>query len=154
MIDIRRILVPIDFSEFSDLALFYGREFADKYDAELHLLHVLEVHLSGTPQFVMGIAIPERIEESIDLVQKKLDETTADDAQAGRNIVTATGHGSPFVEILRYANEQNVDVIVIGTHGRTGLKHVLLGSVAENVVRHAPCPVLTVRPQGHQFVAP
>ena len=62
--------------------------------------------------------------------------------------------GVPFLEIIRYAKELEIDLIVLGTHGRTGLAHVLLGSVAERVVRKSPCPVLTVHPKGHQFVMP
>ena len=66
----------------------------------------------------------------------------------------ATRLGSPFVKIIEYAKEHQIDLIVMGTHGRTGLPHVLIGCVAERVVRMAPCPVLTVHPQGHQFVMP
>jgi universal stress protein A len=62
--------------------------------------------------------------------------------------------GSPKAEIVRYARKQDIDLIVLATHGRTGLSHVLMGSVAESIVRTAPCPVLTVRPEGHQFVMP
>ena len=62
--------------------------------------------------------------------------------------------GSPKAEIVRYARAENIDLIVISTHGRTGLAHMLIGSVAETVVRTSPCPVLTVRPKGHQFVMP
>jgi nucleotide-binding universal stress UspA family protein len=62
--------------------------------------------------------------------------------------------GSPKVEVVRYARSQGIDLIVLATHGRSGLAHVIIGSVAESVVRTAPCPVLTVRPEGHQFVMP
>ena len=73
---------------------------------------------------------------------------------AGRKVVHAVVEGSPKVEIVRYARQHDVDVIVLATHGRSGLAHVIIGSVAECVVRAAPCPVLTVRPEGHQFVMP
>jgi universal stress protein A len=73
---------------------------------------------------------------------------------AGRRAVRAVAEGSPKVEIVRYARKQEIDLIVLATHGRSGLAHVLIGSVAENVVRTAPCAVLTVRPEGHQFVMP
>jgi nucleotide-binding universal stress UspA family protein len=73
---------------------------------------------------------------------------------AGRTVIPAVVEGSPKTEIIQYARKRNIDLIVIATHGRTGLAHVLIGSVAETVVRTAPCPVLTVRPEGHQFVMP
>lgn len=76
--------------------------------------------------------------------------------QIGRchTVVRALVEGSPFVEIIRYAWEQDIDLIVLPTHGQTGLVHVMLGSVVEKVVRKAPCPVLTIRPDGHHFVMP
>lgn len=154
MIQINRVLVPIDFSEFSDQALTYGQELCEKYGAELHLLHVLEVHVTGTPQFTMGLAVPELQEESVEAVMNKMNELPGNDWGADRTVVRKTAKGSPFVETVRYAKDNNVDVIVIATHGRTGLSHVFLGSVAEGVVRHAPCPVLIVRKEGHQFVSP
>ena len=72
----------------------------------------------------------------------------------GKTVVREVRYGYAYREIVRHAKEQNVDLIVVGTHGRTGLTHLFLGSVAEKVVRNAPCPVLTVRPEGHQFVMP
>ena len=73
---------------------------------------------------------------------------------AGKTIVRVVRQGSPFLEIIRYAKEKGIDLIVIGTHGRTGLAHVFMGSVAEKVVRKAPCPVLSVRHPEHEFIAP
>ena len=72
----------------------------------------------------------------------------------GKSIVRVCRQGTPFLEIVRYAKDREIDLIVLGTHGRGGLAHVLLGSVAERVVRKSPCPVLTVRPTEHQFVMP
>ncbi len=152
MIQLRRVLVPVDFSECSERAMEYAQEFCEKYDAALHLLHVLEVHVSSTPQFTMGLAVPDRQEESFELAQQKLEEYPNKDWAANREVVRATVHGSPFVEIVKYAKDQEIDVIVVGTHGRTGLSHVFLGSVAENVVRQTPCPVLVVGQKGRQFV--
>jgi len=154
MIKINRVLVPIDFSEFSYQALKYGQEFCDKFDAELHLLHILEIHVTTTPQFTMGLAIPDRQEESQELVMEKMSQLPGNDWATDKKVVRETAHGSPFVEIVKYAREHEIDVIILGTHGRTGLSHVFMGSVAENVVRQAPCPVLIVSKEGHQFVAP
>ncbi len=154
MIQINRVLVPVDFSEFSDEALKYGREFCVKFAADLHLLHILEIHTSRTPSFALGLAVPKRYEESQEQAMEKLKELPGKSWPAERSVVRETAHGSPFVEIIKYAKEHTIDIIVMGTHGRTGLNHVFMGSVAENVVRQAPCPVLTIRPEGHSFVAP
>jgi nucleotide-binding universal stress UspA family protein len=84
----------------------------------------------------------------------ELEEWNDPDFEHAKRVTRSVIRGTPFVEIVRYAREQNVDLIVMGTHGRTGLEHALIGSVTEKVVRKAPCPVLTVRPEGHQFVMP
>ncbi len=154
MIQLKRVLVPLDFSNCSMQALKYAQELCQKFEADLHLLHVLEVHVTGAPQFGMGLALPDVQEESAEWAVKKMNALPGDDWSASRTVMRATAHGVPFVEIIRYARETQIDVIVTGTHGRTGLSHVFLGSVAENVVRQAPCPVLVVRLEGHQFVAP
>ena len=152
MIHIKRVLVPIDFSEFSDRALQYGKELCKKFDAELHLLHALEVHVTGAPQFSMGLAVPERVEESSAEVMQELNKLPGDDYDLP--VERSTAQGSPFLAIVNYAKENDIDLIALGTHGRSGLNHVFLGSVAENVARQAPCPVLIVRKDGHQFVSP
>ena len=74
--------------------------------------------------------------------------------EEAHQVVHATGDGPPFLEIIRYAKSNDIDLIIMATHGRTGLAHIMIGSVVEKVVRKAPCPVLTVRPSGHQFVMP
>lgn len=153
-ITIKRILLPTDFSAYSATATKYASELATRFDAELHLLHALDVHLSSTPGFVMGLALPQYVQESRTAAEKALAGVLDPQWAVGRKIVPAVVEGSPKVEIVRYARTQAMDVIVLATHGRTGLAHVLLGSVAESVVRTAPCPVLTVRSEGHQFVMP
>jgi nucleotide-binding universal stress UspA family protein len=153
-IEIKRILLPTDFSAHSDSATKYACELATRFDAELHVLHTLEVHLASTPTFAMGLALPTYLQESRAAAEKALEGVLDPQRAAGRKVVRAVVEGSPKVEIVRYARSQHVDLIVLATHGRSGLAHVLIGSVAENVVRTAPCPVLTVRPEGHQFVMP
>jgi universal stress protein A len=153
-IQIQRILLPTDFSTNSATATKYACEFATKFDAELHLMHTLEVHPAATPEFAMGLALPSHIAESRAAAEKALTGVLDPQWSAGRKVIHAILEGSPKVEIVRYARKQNIDLIVLSTHGRTGLAHVIVGSVAENVVRTAPCPVLTVRPTGHQFVMP
>lgn len=153
-IELKRILLPTDFSNYSATATKYACELATKFDAELHLLHTLEVHLSSTPGFGMGLALPQYVHESKAAAEKALTSVLDPQWSAGRKVVRAVVEGSPKVEIVRYARTQQIDVIVLATHGRSGLAHVIIGSVAEAVVRTAPCPVLTVRPEGHQFVMP
>ena len=153
-IELKRILLPTDFSPYSGTATKYACELATRFDAELHLLHTLEVHLASTPTFGMGLAIPMYVNESRTAAEAALAGVLDPEWSAGRKVVKAVVEGSPKVEIVRYARTQAIDLIVLATHGRSGLAHVLIGSVAENVVRTAPCPVLTVRPEGHQFVMP
>lgn len=139
---VTKILVPIDFSEFSDKALRSALIYCDKFGAELHLLHVLENRISG-PAFGMGLAVPLHEEESSAEVMKELEKLPKDPGE--RTIIRAAVKGSPFQAIVDYAKENGIELIVLGTHGRTGISHVLLGSVAENVSRHAPCSVMIVR---------
>ncbi len=153
-IRLQRILLPTDFSTYSAAATKYACEFATKFDAELHVLHTLEVHLSSTPDFGIGLDLPQYLQESRAAAEKPLATVLDPQWAAGRKVVLAVVEGSPKVEIVRYARQHDIDLIVLATHGRSGLAHVLIGSVAENVVRTAPCPVLTVRPEGHQFVMP
>ena len=155
MIQLKRVLVPTDFSEFSRTALTYGCEFAAAFGAELHLLHVVQDVVGLVPE--PGLAFPPPGNYMAELqasAEQALARLPGIPGMEGLNVARATRQGAPFVEIIRYARESDVDLIVLGTHGRTGLAHVLLGSVAERVVRKAPCPVLTVRPSGHEFKMP
>ena len=104
-----------------------------------------------------GMAFPapgEYLQELQQASRKALDELPDPALLRGAAVVRDVRVGTPFLEIVRYAKETAIDLIVIGTHGRSGLAHVLLGSTAEKIVRKAPCPVLTVRPEGHDFVMP
>ena len=153
-IRLQKILLPTDFSDYSTAATKYACELATKFDAELHILHTLESHLSLTPTFGLGLDLPKYVSESKAAVEKSLAGVLDPKWEGGGKVVKAMVEGSPKVEIIAYARKHNIDLIVLATHGRSGLAHVLMGSVAESVVRTAPCPVLTVRPEGHQFVMP
>ena len=153
-IQIQRILLPTDFSDYSTAATKYACELAARFSSELHVLHTLEQHLSATPTFGFGLDMPTFVSESRAAAEKKLAGMIDSEWSAGRTVIQAVAEGSAKVEIVRYAREANIDLIVLSTHGRTGLSHVMLGSVAESVVRTSPCPVLTVRPEGHQLVMP
>lgn len=156
MIQINRILVPFDFSEFGKHALRYGCEFARRFGSELHVLNVVEDIYPMVPE--AGLLLPAQgdylaqMQESARKALAILPPTEW--CQGVSQIVRHVGTGAPFLEVIRYAREQEIDLIVIGTHGRTGLVHMLMGSVAEKIVRKSPCPVLTVRPEGHDFVMP
>lgn len=155
MIQLQRILVPTDFSDYAAVPLKYGCALAEVFHAELHLLHVLQDLVAMVPEPGLAYLPPgdliREMQESADQALAKLpDPAWAKETK----VVRATRQGPPFLEIVRYAKENDIDLIVLGTHGRTGLAHVLMGSVAEKVVRKAPCPVLTVRPGDHEFKMP
>ena len=153
-IRLQKILLPTDFSKYSAAATKYACELATKFDAELHIRHTMEAHLVSPPDIGMGLDLPIYLSESKAAAEKALAGVLDPKWAAGRTLVKAMVEGSPKVEIIAYARKHNIDLIVLATHGRTGLAHVMMGSVAESVVRTAPCPVLTVRSEGHQFVMP
>jgi nucleotide-binding universal stress UspA family protein len=156
MIKLRRVLVPVDFSEFGKHALKYGCEFARRFGAELHVVHVVEDIYPMVPE--AGMLLPAQgdyLAELQNSARKALEHVPQADWCTGiGDVVRSVETGAPFLEVIRYAREKEIDLIVIGTHGRSGLVHMLMGSVAEKIVRKAPCPVLTVRPEGHDFVMP
>lgn len=144
---IRKILVPLDFSPPSDYALRYATALAADFGASLHVLHVIEDRLMMGPWPVeVYLGEVPRLREGL---IKEAESRTLDCLKAIENRgLQATGEvliGGPFQTIVDLANTSGVDLIVMGTHGRTGITHLLIGSVAERVIRHAPCPVLVVR---------
>jgi nucleotide-binding universal stress UspA family protein len=155
MIDLRRILVPTDFSKHSHNALQYAVAFADKFGSELHLLHVVQDLALFLPDTVAvsPVAAPP-VDQLTAAVREALLRVIRDNGLERLTVCPEVREGTPFYEIIRCAKEKDVDLIVMGTHGRSGLAHVLLGSVSEKVVRKAPCPVLTVRHPEHEFIHP
>jgi nucleotide-binding universal stress UspA family protein len=151
MITLKNLLVPSDFSEYSDQALRYGLELARKFDATLYLLHI--VPDPATQAFAgefQTLPPSEVVDDWVLEAQHRLAQIVpAVDRNRVRIRVIV---GSPFSEILQFAEQEEIDLIVMGTHGRGGVRHFLLGSIAERVVRRAPCPVLTVRHPQHGFV--
>jgi nucleotide-binding universal stress UspA family protein len=142
-VQLKQILIPIDFSDYSDQALRWGVSLAQKYGAQLLLLHVI-------PEVLEEVSARESAGEQlvIDLtaeVEAQLHEIARQGLKEGVAVDVRVADGEPADAILRMARQEKVDLIVMGTHGRTGLSHLLLGSTAEAVVRAAACPVFTVR---------
>jgi universal stress protein A len=148
VIELKNILVPTDFSKISQKALEYALPFAKRFGAKITLLHVIEplpypVDLTFVP---MGEAFPiHPIEEKLNALAKRLI-----DPELLKEVLVRIGPA--FEVITNVARDCAADLIVITTHGRTGIRHVLMGSTAERVVRHSPCPVLVVRRHEHEFV--
>ena len=146
-----KILVPIDFSDCSKKALQYAVPFAKQFGATITLLHVVHVNYVGGPE-VGALDFPLIEADLRKSAEKQLTELAATEVRQPAAAETLVRTGLGVMEIVKAAKEMESDLIVISTHGRTGLKHVFMGSVAENVVRLAPCPVLVVREHEHEFV--
>ena len=141
---VHHVLVPIDFSPYAEQALDYAIALAQKLKARVTLLHVIQ------PPLIAGAAMgawpsPAFLQELEAAITSDMEGCLARVTAAGLAGEIAVVHGVPFQEILDTAKARQVDLIILGTHGRTGLSYVLLGSVAEKVVRLAPCPVLVAR---------
>lgn len=142
------VLVPVDFSDTSRRALAWAFDYATRAPCEVHLLHVID---DGWLE-VSGASLPERVKIELRGVYRECEEELArmipdeQDRDEIGPITRHVSHGRPAAEILRIAEKLGTDMIVMGTHGRSGLAHLLIGSVAEKVVRHAHCPVVCVKP--------
>lgn len=148
---LKRILVPIDFSECSKKALQYAICFAKEHEAKLTVLYVAQA-LYPIPE--MGaVDVPLLEDQMLASGQEELAKVIQTEIGEGVPAEGIVRLGNPYSEIVGVAKSRNIDLIIISTHGRTGLKHVFLGSTAESVVRYAPCPVLVVREQEHEFIA-
>lgn len=150
MIEIRKILAPTDFSEHAAKAVRYACRLAERLDSELHLLHVLsEIVPAGPDPMLAPVLPPEYYHETEEQSRIALAQLLEPAWGHPRGFQAAVKWGSSVEAIVEYARDLEIDLIVIATHGRTGLSHVLLGSVAERIVREAPCPVLTIRDRDH-----
>lgn len=157
MIALKKILVATDLSEASDAALTYGRELARGFGAVLTVVHVVEDIVARAYGVDSGVfstdpEVQRRFETD---ARAQVDAAISDEdrlqLKAASVILTSS---APASAIVTYAYEMGTDLIVMGTHGRSGFAHLLMGSVSERVVRTAPCPVLTVRHPEHEFVLP
>jgi nucleotide-binding universal stress UspA family protein len=153
---IKEVLVPTDFGEAADSALAYGQELARRFGATLHVVHIAQnIYLQAFGAETYAAMAP-RLQEQLEReARAQLDALLADADKTYPPTKSAVMTSStPAYAIVDYAKEHEIDLIVMGTHGRGALAHVVMGSVAERVVRSAPCPVLTVRHPEHEFVWP
>jgi nucleotide-binding universal stress UspA family protein len=150
LLHMQRVLVPIDFSASAEKALDYAIPFAEQFGAKITVLHILEL---PTPSIDFVVYDLDREGYQI-AAQQHLDSITRKRISnaSPETITTTIRSGIPWLEICKAAKELDAGLIILTTHGHTGLKRVLLGSTAERVVRHAPCPVLVVREKEREFV--
>lgn len=147
MLQIRKILVPVDFSRHSAKALDYAIELARKFDASIHILHSYPIHVGGVTPY--GVAFPESLERDWRAAaQQQLDAWGDKVSAAGLEVSLSLTPMAAAEAVAETAEEIGADLVVMGTRGLSGLKHVLLGSVAERTLRSAPCPVLAVKDAG------
>ncbi len=146
----KKILVPIDFSDCSMKALQYAIPLAKRHNAVLTLLNVVPIPPYAIGECSGDYSITTCLRTS---GEKEFTQLVGEVVRGGVTADTVIRNGSPNIEIVELAKSLPADIIIISTHGRSGLKHVLLGSVTEYVVRHAPCPVLVVREREHEFLA-
>jgi len=143
-IQVRRILVPIDFSEHADAVVEWAAHLADEHESEIYLLHVY--HLPVEFQQMEGAYLPPDFWTSVKEDAKQQLARFGDRLrERGLTVTEIAREGYPATVIEEEVERQAADMVVIGSRGRTGLKHLLLGSIAERVVQKAPCPVLTVK---------
>ncbi len=151
--DIKKVLIPIDFSDTSRKCFYVGLRYAMAFGAETCVLHVKEPITALDSSFEKVEAANETIERIEQGVRRRVEELFGEggvDEVDRRKVTVAVLAGRPHQQIVRYAIDHEVDLIVMGTHGRTGLTAILVGSVAERVVRLAPCAVLCVKPDGYR----
>lgn len=142
-LSLKRVLVAHDFSDYAEMALNYARQFAQKNDVELHLLHVLSAPLSSEPElaWTQGVA-----EGAYHKAARQLQRFVPAEAKRWHEVTTAVRWGKPYREVLDYAKEQQIDLICMGAHGAGFELQALFGSNVDRVLRQAPCPVLIARP--------
>ncbi len=151
---IKTILFPTDFSQGARAAMDHAVSLARDYKAKLILLYVIQDISIAEWYIPSSLSVADLVEDMQKSAWKEMDRWAAEAAAKVADVEKEVVRGVPFVEIIRTAKEKSADLIVIGTHGRTGIDHMLFGSTAEKVVRKAPCPVLTVRIAGKEFKMP
>lgn len=151
---IKKILFPTDFSEGARAAMEYAVSLARDYNAELILLYVVQDISIAEWYIPSSLSVTDLVEDMVKSATNEMDKWSAEASAQVRDVEKMVLRGVPFTEIIRTAREKEADLIVIGTHGRTGIDHMLFGSTAEKVLRKASCPVLTVRMPGREAKTP
>jgi nucleotide-binding universal stress UspA family protein len=147
--EIRRILFATDFSEGSSHALPYAADIARQYGAKLFLVHVIYDVATSAGWYVPHVSIDEIYRDMEKSAGAELEKSFVDELRGLRDVERVVLKGIPYEEISKFAGEKKIDLVVLGTHGRRGIDRMLFGSTAEQVVRNAPCPVLSVRIPPH-----
>lgn len=154
MIQLKQVMYTTDFSDFSKAALKYALSFCTEYKAKLYVLHAIEPPTYYAEYYDYVPIVEDLLTRAKERMNKELDDIKKLAGQQKVEIEGLIREGTPFVEIIKAARENEIDLIVIATHGRSGLSHAIFGSTAEKVIRGAPCPVLSIRPAEHSFVMP
>lgn len=152
MIEIKRIMVPTDFSDYSSYALKYAVAFAQSFQARLYVVHACEHSVLGAGTEAYHFSVPEFMAEVEKNEQAALARVVGDLVAQGLQAESVFKVGTAYGAIVDAARELDVDMIILATHGRKGVSHLVFGSTAEKVVRMAPCPVLTIKSPEHDFV--
>jgi nucleotide-binding universal stress UspA family protein len=145
MMEIKSILFPTDFSEGSSQGLQYAVDMAKKYGAKLYVVHVIYDIAKVTGWYVPHVSMDQMYKDIEEGAKKELDRFGVEELGGLKNLERSVVMGVPHEEIINFAKKNKIDMIVMGTHGRKGVDRILFGSTAAQVVRFAPCPVLTVR---------
>jgi nucleotide-binding universal stress UspA family protein len=147
---VETILFPTDFSEGSFHALPYAVDLTRHYHARLYILHIIYDFTKATDSHVPHISADEIYNEMLDWAQKEIESCCIEEIRGLNNVEKVVHKGVPYEEIIKFAADNKIDMIVMGTYGRVGLERFIFGSTAERVVRKAPCPVMTVRIPEHR----
>ena len=146
MVEIKKILFPIDLTENAYKVLPYVLSVSEKYNAMIYLLHVVQDLRRWGKVYIPNASMYKLQMEASEAADKALDRVCDQDLQSCPNFQRIVVSGDPATEILKLIDSEGIDLVIMGTHGRKGLEHVIFGSVAENVVKKSPAPVLTINP--------
>jgi nucleotide-binding universal stress UspA family protein len=143
--EIKSILFPTDFSEGSAQALQYAVDMSKRYGAKLYVIHVIYDIAKATGWYVPHVSMDQMYKDIQEGAKKELEKFGVEELSGVKNVERKVMTGVPHEEIINFVSANKIDLIIMGTHGRKGIDKILFGSTAAQVVRHAPCPVLTVR---------